>query len=180
MCCRRLIHPNGMQRGNLFYSIPRLIILFLGASLVPNSYSLCSLKTEDCPLSIRSSPSVLKPDSPPSCARRVALGTINSILNLLLASESTMAQAAAPITQAEVENVGARAARFFRPKPPKVLRPRLDRDFAVLLMRSSYNILDQLDCVPMDQFQRDFFILRQGTVERNDTQPCVHDRAVAN
>jgi len=29
-------------------------------------------------------------------------------------------------------------------------------------MRSSYNALDQLDCVAMDQFQRDFFLIRQA------------------
>eukprot|EP00587_Corethron_hystrix_P007612 CAMPEP_0113298334 /NCGR_PEP_ID=MMETSP0010_2-20120614/825_1 /TAXON_ID=216773 ORGANISM="Corethron hystrix, Strain 308" /NCGR_SAMPLE_ID=MMETSP0010_2 /ASSEMBLY_ACC=CAM_ASM_000155 /LENGTH=270 /DNA_ID=CAMNT_0000151377 /DNA_START=303 /DNA_END=1115 /DNA_ORIENTATION=+ /assembly_acc=CAM_ASM_000155 len=35
-------------------------------------------------------------------------------------------------------------------------------EFAVLLMRSSYSVLDDLDCVPMDQFQRDFFLIRQA------------------
>jgi len=29
-------------------------------------------------------------------------------------------------------------------------------------MRSSYNALDELDCVAMDQFQRDFFLFRQS------------------
>lgn len=69
------------------------------------------------------------------------------------------AYAAVPITVGETENVGARTQRAFRAKPPKVLRNQLNQDFAVLLMRSSYNALDQLDCVAMDQFQRDFFIL---------------------
>jgi hypothetical protein len=44
------------------------------------------------------------------------------------------------------------------------LSPQLNIDFAVLLMRSSYNALDQLNCVAMDQFQRDFFILVSGHV----------------
>lgn len=73
------------------------------------------------------------------------------------------ALAALPITQGESENLGAKTFRFLRPKPPKVLRQRVSKDFAVLLMRSSYKTLDELDCVAMDQFQRDFFILRQGT-----------------
>jgi len=75
------------------------------------------------------------------------------------------AWAAAPITLGEAQNVGAQAKRMLRPKPPKILRPRIERDFAVLLMRSSYNVLDELDCVAMDQFQRDFFIIRQAEYE---------------
>lgn len=73
--------------------------------------------------------------------------------------------AAAPITQGETENLGAKAQRFFRPKPPKILRKKVDKDLAVLLMRSSYNALDDLNCIPMDQFQRDFFIIRQAEYE---------------
>jgi len=75
------------------------------------------------------------------------------------------ARAAPPIAQEETENLGALACRFLRPKPPRVLRQKLDKDFAVLLMRSSYKVLDELDCVPMDQFQRDFFLLRQAEYE---------------
>lgn len=73
--------------------------------------------------------------------------------------------AAQPITQGEADNVGARIQRTLRPKPTKILRPKLDKDFAVMLMRSSYNVLDDLDCVPMEQFQRDFFIIRSAEYE---------------
>ena len=52
-----------------------------------------------------------------------------------------------------------------RPKPFQGLRSRLDKDFAVLLMRSSYNIADDLDFIPMDQFQKDFFFTRQNEWE---------------
>jgi hypothetical protein len=76
-----------------------------------------------------------------------------------------VAWAAPPITADEANNLGARTKRFFRPKPPKILRPRLNQDFAVLLMRSSYSVLDDLDCVAMDQFQRDFFLIRQAEYE---------------
>lgn len=59
------------------------------------------------------------------------------------------ANAATPITLGESEGLGAIAQRAMRPKPPKLLRQKLDQDFAVLLMRSSYNALDQIDCVAM-------------------------------
>lgn len=44
---------------------------------------------------------------------------------------------------------------------PTVPRQDLMQDFAVLLMRSSYNAVDALDFVAMDDFQRQFFLLRQ-------------------
>jgi hypothetical protein len=82
----------------------------------------------------------------------------------LLASASP-AIAALPVTIGEADGLGARAERAIRPKPPKALRPKLNQDFAVLLMRSSYNALDEIDCVAMDQFQRDFFLIRQAEYE---------------
>jgi hypothetical protein len=57
--------------------------------------------------------------------------------------------AAAPITVQETDSLAVMAKRALRPKPPKLLRGKLAQDFAVLLMRSSYNALDQLDCVAM-------------------------------
>jgi hypothetical protein len=38
----------------------------------------------------------------------------------------------------------------------------MNLDFAVLLMRSSYNAVDAIDVVPMNQFQKDFFLIRQA------------------
>lgn len=98
----------------------------------------------------------------PPVVRRSLFEAVASFSSFGLLSVSLPANAAAPITRGEADNVGAQTVRRFRPKPPKSLRPRLDTDFAVLLMRSSYSTLDQLDCVAMDQFQRDFFIVRQG------------------
>ena len=40
------------------------------------------------------------------------------------------------------------------------------RPFAVLLMRSCYDAVDALNFVPMDQFQKDFFLLRQNEWEK--------------
>ena len=60
-----------------------------------------------------------------------------------------VANSAAPITPKETDSIGAMAKRAMRQKPPKLLRRKLSMDFAVLLMRSSYSALDQLDCVAM-------------------------------
>lgn len=75
------------------------------------------------------------------------------------------AVAAPPISAKETDSVLAIAKRKLRKKPPKTLRRKLSQDFAVLLMRSSYNALDDLNCVGMDQFQRDFFLLRSSEYE---------------
>eukprot|EP00617_Octactis_speculum_P014960 CAMPEP_0185754408 /NCGR_PEP_ID=MMETSP1174-20130828/13058_1 /TAXON_ID=35687 /ORGANISM="Dictyocha speculum, Strain CCMP1381" /LENGTH=374 /DNA_ID=CAMNT_0028432599 /DNA_START=84 /DNA_END=1208 /DNA_ORIENTATION=+ len=45
-------------------------------------------------------------------------------------------------------------------------RPRIEQDFAVLLMRSSYNTVDALDFIGMDTFQREFFLFRQSKYEK--------------
>eukprot|EP00536_Pseudo-nitzschia_multiseries_P002539 jgi/Psemu1/294852/fgenesh1_pm.34_\ len=73
--------------------------------------------------------------------------------------------AAEPIRAKDTDSVLAIARRKLRPKPPKILRRKLSLDFAVLLMRSSYNALDEMDCVGMDQFQRDFFLIRSSEYE---------------
>jgi hypothetical protein len=48
-----------------------------------------------------------------------------------------------------------------RPKPVRLARRPLDHDFAVLLMRTSYDIVDDLDICPMNEFQKMFFEIRQ-------------------
>lgn len=73
--------------------------------------------------------------------------------------------AAAPIESKDTDSVKALLQRKIRPKPLKVLRRKLSQDFAVLLMRSSYNALDDIDVVGMDQFQRDFFLIRASEYE---------------
>ena len=44
--------------------------------------------------------------------------------------------------------------------PQLAPRRKLEQDFAVLLMRSSYAAADELDFVAMDVFQKDFFMFR--------------------
>ena len=77
----------------------------------------------------------------------------------------TVVSAAEPVTAIDTDSVLAILKRKLRLKPPKLLRRKLSMDFAVLLMRSSYNALDEMDCVAMDQFQRDFFLIRAGEYE---------------
>ena len=48
-----------------------------------------------------------------------------------------------------------------RPAPINIPRRRLELKFAVQMMRTSYNAVDWLDCSPMDEFQKDFFLYRQ-------------------
>lgn len=84
--------------------------------------------------------------------------------SMTLLFDAPEAHAITPLSSEELDQWTARLERqFLRPKPTvNLLRPRLNLDFAVFLMRTSYNALDELDCVAMDQFQRDFFLLRQS------------------
>lgn len=105
------------------------------------------------------------PARPTDSTRRHILSTVAAVVaapvtwNSLLVSP---ANAAEPIQSKDTDSLLAIAKRKFRPKPPKLLRRKLSQDFAVLLMRASYNALDELDCVAMDQFQRDFFLIRSS------------------
>lgn len=100
-------------------------------------------------------------------SRRRWLSSISSVAltvggTILPSGQRGAASAAPPLTADVADNLSARAERaFLRPRPAKVLRPRMNLDFAVLLMRSSYDAVDDIDVVAMDQFQRDFFLVRQ-------------------
>ena len=52
------------------------------------------------------------------------------------------------------------------PQPVVMARQQLDQDFAVLLMRSGYAAVDELDFVPMQQFQAVFFDIRSREWEQ--------------
>eukprot|EP00531_Pseudo-nitzschia_arenysensis_P010943 CAMPEP_0116140884 /NCGR_PEP_ID=MMETSP0329-20121206/14091_1 /TAXON_ID=697910 /ORGANISM="Pseudo-nitzschia arenysensis, Strain B593" /LENGTH=423 /DNA_ID=CAMNT_0003636039 /DNA_START=103 /DNA_END=1374 /DNA_ORIENTATION=+ len=93
-----------------------------------------------------------------AAAAAAATTTAATVASLLLFPQSTIA--AEPVNAKDTDSLLAMAKRKLRPKPPKLLRRKLSQDFAVLLMRSSYNALDDIDCVAMDQFQRDFFLIR--------------------
>ena len=55
--------------------------------------------------------------------------------------------------------------RMQRPAHISIPRKTIDLPFAVQLMRSSYNTADELDFVPMDEFQKTFFLFRQSEWE---------------
>jgi hypothetical protein len=93
--------------------------------------------------------------------RKLILASLGGLATTFMLPPLT-AMAAPPMTNGEAEGLGAQFDRKFRSKPPKILRSKLEIDFAVLLMRASYNALDQIDCVAMEQFQRDFFLIRQA------------------
>jgi hypothetical protein len=90
--------------------------------------------------------------------RQLLISTISSVSASAGLSQSALA--APPLTAEEADNFQARLERGLRAKPARVLRQRMNIEFAVLLMRSSYNAVDQLDIV--DQFQKDFFLIRQA------------------
>jgi hypothetical protein len=97
-----------------------------------------------------------------SRGRRWVVSSI-AVSALLLSSSVLLANAAPPLTADTVDGISARFKRaILRPRPDGVLQLWLNIDFAILLMRSSYNALDALDVVPMEQFQRDFFLFRQA------------------
>ena len=97
---------------------------------------------------------------PPTVSSRRSVLALSSSVLLVTSPgiSSNVAIAAPPMTVGESDNLGARAERAMRGKPPKILRQKLNQDFAVLLMRSSYNALDQLDCVAMVRTS-DLFLL---------------------
>ncbi len=104
-------------------------------------------------------------------SRRKALGnsigvawtTVSS--SVVVATHPDCSMAVAPITQKETETGMSKAMRMVRRSPPKILRQKLKQEFAVLLMRTCYSIVDELDIVPMNQFQRDFFLIRTAEYE---------------
>jgi len=59
------------------------------------------------------------------------------------------------------EWLGRQVELKLRPQPYLGLRLKIEKELAVLLMRSSYEIADELDFVAMNDFQKDFFTFRQ-------------------
>ena len=55
--------------------------------------------------------------------------------------------------------------RKSRPDHVGIPRKRMELTFSVQLMRLSYAVVDDLDFVPMDEFQKDFFLFRQDEWE---------------
>eukprot|EP00878_Enallax_costatus_P028133 GHUV01030348.1.p1 GENE.GHUV01030348.1~~GHUV01030348.1.p1 ORF type:complete len:242 (+),score=21.70 GHUV01030348.1:596-1321(+) len=99
----------------------------------------------------------------------------------MLASLGNLAAFIAPVTAqaafpelAPPQNAGlaerlSRALPFpfpmVTPEPVRFPRKPLDQRFAVLLMRSSYDAVDQLDFIPRQSFEANFWKLRQSELE---------------
>ena len=99
----------------------------------------------------------------------------------------TKTTAAAPVTPKETDSLGVLVKRALRPKPLKILRQKLSQDFAVLLMRSSYNALDELDCVAMVGIAQWSlcmvgcgFIVYDGKLTRKSLCPTCENRISSN
>ena len=103
---------------------------------------------------------------------RRSFGTVvsSTIASSAIVDRPLDASAASPLKAEETDSFLTRVERKMRRPPVKMLRPEIDLDFAVLLMRSSYNALDELDCVPMEQYQRDLFLFRQSEYDDYRTQ----------
>lgn len=77
------------------------------------------------------------------------------------AGEPSTSPAAADDGPSYWEWLGRQVELKLRPKPYQGLRLQVEQDLAVLLMRSSYQVVDELDCVAMDAFQKSQFLFRQ-------------------
>jgi hypothetical protein len=65
--------------------------------------------------------------------------------------------------------------RKSRPDHIGIPRKRMELTFSVQLMRLSYAVVDDLDFVPMDEFQKDFFLFRQDEWEGDLADPLYFD-----
>lgn len=75
--------------------------------------------------------------------------------------------AACALPQARAAGATDAVSWLFVPPPQPIKFPRraLDSRFAVLLMRSSYEAVDDLDYIPMDRFQKLFWRFRASEQE---------------
>eukprot|EP00956_Cyclotella_meneghiniana_P018317 scaffold30440_cov52-Cyclotella_meneghiniana.AAC.3 len=120
-----------------------------------SSHIMRSKSARNCGISLCQTPNTnVFNDDAASSAQHLTRRSFASLLPFSLLLKGNDATAASPLSAEEADNFKARAERALRPKPPKVLRTRLNLDFAVLLMRSSYNAVDSIDIVPMQQFQK--------------------------
>ena len=133
-----------------------LLLLLLLSSPLASSFLLPSSPSPSLSLSS-------KPSTPSSSPNRRALLS-SSLLTPFLPLPSLAAPAASPVPDDSRSLGGAavRIHRYFRPKPLPLLRSKLSLPFAVTLMRSSYTVLDELDLVAMDTFQKSQFLIRQS------------------
>ena len=69
------------------------------------------------------------------------------------------------ISSNSLEKISSFMPMLNKPRSIQLPRHRLELPFAIQLMRSSYNMADELDFTPMDEFQKSFFLFRQSEWE---------------
>ena len=92
---------------------------------------------------------------------------VATITTTVLLQPQQSAWAVAPITTKEIDG-GVGVPRWTRPKPPsptKVPRQPLGLDLAVMLTRGSYIETAQLDVGPVQQLERDMYLVRTSEYE---------------
>jgi hypothetical protein len=99
---------------------------------------------------------------PPAAGRRSVLtAALTAALSLTPMSPSPAVAAfgdmltALPQANRDWQRVGFLEEKL-RPKVRALPRRRMDIDFAILLMRTSYQVADELDFMPMDAFREQY------------------------
>lgn len=125
-----------------------------------------SLRTSELPrLTFETSPRSPQPSlhvGDVAVARRWILGCAPFMLLVSPANAVALLESAAPVL-----NTGRSFTLLPGPPPLPVTVPRrkLEQSFAVLLMRSGYDVADSLDFTAMDTFQKQFWLQRQSEWE---------------
>lgn len=104
----------------------------------------------------------------PNVSRRTATVLLGAAT--VLSGRPRVAEAeASPAAQLQALPAGTRARELLeaklRPRVKALPRREVSQGFAVKLMRTSYQTTDDMDFVPMDQFQKDQFLFRQDEWE---------------
>ncbi|GFR46801.1 hypothetical protein Agub_g8433, partial [Astrephomene gubernaculifera] len=112
------------------------------------------------PPSRRVATQALSPGSPSASSRRALLGAM--LIGIPFGAS----------LKAEAAEIQDYISRVFPSAPEPVTFPRksLNQPFAVLLMRSGYETVDELDFIPMNEFQKDFWKLRASEQEAYNLQ----------
>ena len=154
---REAVEVKSMRRSNAGRKLLGLLSVLIalanevdfGLAFVVSSHDGSPRCRRICCEQLGRSEEVVFPNDPNMHSRKRFFNHAARIVVSSIMLSPDIATAAAPISTKETDSLGVMAKRALRPKPPKVLRRKLSMDFAVLLMRSSYNSLDKLDCVAM-------------------------------
>ena len=106
----------------------------------------------------------------PVASRRALVSATATLLAAITSGGPPLAAKAGPPLRLTSLPAGSRLRESLelslRPKVRALPRRQMQMDFAVMLMRAGYAVTDDLDFIAMNQFQKDFFVLRQGEWDR--------------